>query len=145
MMVIDENIPIRAVSEDIIDELKNPEKAISEDFLNYINVDEPEDFAPDHESFPNNEDILNLFNDEFSVDANYQESIENFNEGLFERIEEVEKVSSKEIFIEGLDEYLQVPSVIAFQISPKVQDDIPMTVVDHSNYTQLETCSEIVS
>lgn len=164
--VFEDTFGIKTLFENILND-------VTEDFLTYINEDETEVDENQTDVFPTNDDLADLLGDAFETDnPNFQDSIENFDADLFDNlVEEVdegidieeeaiepeevlaeekiipveENVSSKQIVIEGMDEFLQVSSVISFQVPTKVQDDIPMTVIDHQNYTQLECLSQSVS
>lgn len=140
--VFEQNIPPVAVPKENTEELFNPEDALSEDFLNFINSDDPEILPTQNEIFPTREDLTDiLLGDGFTASAEFQEisqiSIDNFDESLFENIEEIEAAEApNEVVINGMDEWLQVPPVIAFQVPAREQTEIPMTVIDHQSFTQ---------
>jgi hypothetical protein len=121
--------------------------------LNLFKETEVESGAENPQNFfTDKENAIEIFGEEILLNDPIfneisQQSIDNFDDSLFENVieEEIMEQPVNQMVIEGLNEFLQVPEVIAFQVPTKVHDDIPMTVIDHQNYTQLETVFQLVS
>lgn len=129
---------VKTIPKQSFPEFTDPETVLSEDFLNFINDQELDIEVNQLNTFPNNEDLATIFDDFEVNDALHQSTIENFDENLFDNISQEETPSDQGIVINGLDEFLQVPSVISFEVPKRDQTNIPMTVIDHQNYVNFD-------
>lgn len=132
---IEETFNGKSIFDDIQQDHLNPESAISEDFWNKF--------------FDEKVEISQIIEEKVAIESQEQIAEDDgffdnyFGEGVVDSLLlEEQTESNTQVVYEELSEFLQFPIGNVYQAPTKVQEDIPMTVLEHQNYTNLDNATQ---